>query len=74
MLEMIKFKAWLQALGLNLNLDESEFWAQNLKVEAQAFQAFEQLVHLFHWWTSLKINPSTSLFAQVIKSESEHKP
>ena len=46
MLEIMKFQAWLRALGLNLIMDESELQAQSLKVEAQAFRAFEQLVHL----------------------------
>ena len=46
MFEIIKFQAWLRALGLNLIMDESELRAQSLKVEAQAFWAFEKLVHL----------------------------
>ena len=46
MLEIMKFWAWLWAIGLNLIMDESELWAQSLKVEAWAFQAFQQLVHL----------------------------
>ena len=46
MLEIMKFRALLQALGLNLIMDKSELRAQSLKVEAQAFRAFEQLVHL----------------------------
>ena len=46
MLDIVKFWAWLQASDLNLILDESEFQAQSLKVEAQAFWAFKQLVHL----------------------------
>ena len=48
MLEIMKFRAWLRDLGLNLIMDESELRAQSLKVEARAFRAFEQLVHL---WT-----------------------
>ena len=44
MLEIMKFRAWLQTLCLNLIMDESELWAQSLKVEARAFRAFEQLV------------------------------
>ena len=47
MLEIIKFRAWLRALGLNLIMDESELRAQSLKIEARAFRAFEQLVHLW---------------------------
>ena len=46
MLEIMKFQAWLRALGLNLIIDESELRAQISKVEAQAFWAFEQLVRL----------------------------
>ena len=44
MLQIIKFRAWLRASGLNLIMDESELRAQSL--EAQAFWAFEQFVHL----------------------------
>ena len=43
----MKFRAWLWALGFNLIMDESELWAQCLKVEAWAFQALEKLVHLW---------------------------
>ena len=53
MLEIIKFQAWLRALGLNLIMDESKLWAQSLKVEAQFFWAFEQLVHLWPNFTDL---------------------
>ena len=53
MLEIIKFQAWLRALGLNLIMDESELWAQSLKVEAWFFWAFEQLVHLWPNFTDL---------------------
>ena len=53
MIEIIKFQAWLRALGLNLIMDESELWAQSLKVEAQFFLAFEQLVHLWPNFTDL---------------------
>ena len=41
MLEIMKFRALFRALGLNLILDESDLRAQSLKVEAQAFRAFE---------------------------------
>ena len=47
MLWIIKFQVWLQAPNLNLIMDDSELWAKRLKVNAQAFQAFEQLVHLW---------------------------
>ena len=51
MVEIMKFPAWLQALGLNLIMDESEHQAQSFKVEAKAFRAFEQLVQLWDcWW------------------------
>ena len=45
-LEIMQFWAWLRASGMNLILDESKLQAQSLKVKTQAFQAFEQLVHL----------------------------
>ena len=32
MLEIIKFQAWLRALGLYLIMDESELWAWSLKL------------------------------------------
>ena len=47
MLEIMKFRAWLQALGLNLIQHESELLALSLKVEVQAFRAFKKLVHLW---------------------------
>ena len=62
MLEIMIFRAWLRALGLNLIQDESKLQAQSLKVEARAFRAFEQLVYLWAfenvqnwpaWWSSL---------------------
>ncbi len=37
MIEIIKFQAWFRALGVFLIMDESEPWAQSLKVEAQFF-------------------------------------
>ena len=43
----MKFRAWLRALGLNLIQNKSKLRAQSLKVEARAFRAFEQLVHLW---------------------------
>ena len=46
MLDIVKFRAWLRASDLNLILNESELGDQSLKVEAHAFWAFEQLVHL----------------------------
>ena len=46
MLQIIKFRAWLRASGLNLIVDESKLRAQSLQVKARACQAFEQLVHL----------------------------
>ena len=63
LLEIMKFQAWLRALGLNFILDESKLRAQSLKVEAWAFQAFEQLVHLWNFtdlWVFMRYKFSDS--------------
>ena len=43
MFEIIKFQAWLGALGLNLIMDESKLWAQSLKVEFDFFELSSSL-------------------------------
>ena len=44
--EIMKFLAWLQASDLNVILHKSELQTHSLKVESQAFWAFEQPVDL----------------------------